>query len=103
MLNALKGKVAPRLLKPLLQHYQRAIQHALHQEQAVMEHAGPVDQEAVDSLTAKLNQQYRRPVQINKYSCPELLAGVRISIADDVYEITLATALQHFLHDRRLP
>ena len=98
LLTALKKAVPWPLLKPLLQKYQRAIRQTLGQEQAVIEHAGDIKKDTIKTLKAALEKRYNRPIQITARDCPELIAGLRICIANDVYEVSPAADLQKLLH-----
>ena len=60
---------------------------------AVVEHAGPVSEAALQSIASSMTVRYRRPVTAGAKANPALLAGLRIRVGDDVYESSVAGQL----------
>lgn len=86
-------KHAPRQSLALLQLYHRAIAAELAKSSAVVEHAGPVSDAALQSIAAAMTRKYSRPVTASAKANPKLLAGLRVRVGSDVYESTVAGQL----------
>ncbi len=86
-------KHAPRQSLALLQLYHRAIATELAKSSAVVEHAGPVSDAALQSIAAAMTRKYSRPVTASAKANPKLLAGLRVRVGSDVYESTVAGQL----------
>ena len=81
--------------KPLvvLQAYQRLIATELARSNAVVEHAGPVSEATLSAIASAFTQKYKRPVTASARQNPELIAGLRVRIGDDVIESSVASQL----------
>lgn len=77
----------------VLQAYQRLVAAEVARGQAVIEHAGPANQSALDAIAAALSQKYGRPVAAIAKRNDALLAGLRVRVGDDVYESSVAGQL----------
>jgi F-type H+-transporting ATPase subunit delta len=86
-------KHAPRQSLALLQLYHRAISTELAKASAVVEHAGPVSDAALQSIAAAMTRKYSRPVTASAKANPKLLAGLRVRVGSDVYESTVSGQL----------
>jgi F-type H+-transporting ATPase subunit delta len=86
-------KNVPRHALALLQLYHRAIATELAKSQAVVEHAGPIGDATLQSITAAMTRRFSRPVAATAKPNPQLLAGFRIRVGSDVYESTIAGQL----------
>ena len=61
--------------------------------QAVVEHAGPVAETLLKAIEGAMSQRYHRPVAAVAKPRPDLLAGLRVRVGDDVYESSVAGQL----------
>jgi F-type H+-transporting ATPase subunit delta len=77
----------------VLKAYHRLIAAEVARSQAVVEHAGNVDQATLDSIAAAMSKKYRRPVTAVAKRNDALLAGLRIRVGDDTYESSVAGQL----------
>lgn len=77
----------------ILREYQRLIEREINRSVARIEHAGPLPEGTSTAIAATLTKLYSRPVSATARENPALLAGVRISIGDDVYERSVAGQL----------
>ncbi len=77
----------------VLKAYQRLIAAEVARGLAVVEHAGFANTSALDAIATALSAKYRRPVTWVSKPAPELLAGLRIRVGDDVYETSVAGQL----------
>jgi F-type H+-transporting ATPase subunit delta len=83
----------PRQPLAVLQLYQRLITDQLARNSAVVEHAGAIDDAMLRSVEAAFTQKYQRPVAASARPNTALIAGLRITIGDDVYEASIASEL----------
>lgn len=77
----------------VLKAYQRLIIIELAKSEARVEHAGDVSEGMLGSIAGALSQKYRRPVTATASRNDSLLAGLRVRIADDVYDTSVAGKL----------
>lgn len=78
----------------VLKAYHRLIAAEVAKGQAVVEHAGSVDNAILKTIAASLSKQYNRPVTAVAKANPSLIAGLRVRVGDDVYESSVAGRLQ---------
>ena len=74
----------------VLKAYHRRIERELQKTNAVVEHAGEVSSEILAAIGGALTQKYHRSVATSASRNDALIAGLRVRIADDVYESTVA-------------
>jgi F-type H+-transporting ATPase subunit delta len=86
-------KTSPRHAVTLLKLYHQYIATELAKSEAVVEHAGPVSDAALQAIGAAMTKKYSRPVTASAKANPKLLAGLRVRIGSDVYESTVAGQL----------
>lgn len=81
--------------KPLavLQAYRRLVAAEFAKSRAVVEHAGPLADGLLPLIEGAMSQRYRRPVATVARPRPDLLAGLRVRVGDDVYESSVANQL----------
>jgi F-type H+-transporting ATPase subunit delta len=77
----------------VLKAYRRLIAAEIARGQAVVEHAGPVDESVLANIAAAMTRKYHRPVTSVSKRNDALLAGLRIRVGDDVYESSIAGQL----------
>lgn len=77
-----------------LREYHRLVVRESNRSRARIEFAGALPSGAIPSILAELSKIYGRPVSAVTSENPELIAGVRISIGDDVYERSIAIELE---------
>ena len=77
----------------ILKAYHRLVAAEVARGQAVIEHAGPINSAALDSIASALAKKYGRPVTAIEKRNDALLAGVRVRIGDDLYESSVAGQL----------
>ncbi|SRR5690606_13239781 len=87
-------KHAPARPVALLQAYHRFVAREVARSQAVVQHAGPVDQALLKSIEGAMSQRYHRPVVATPKPAPALLAGLRIRVGDDVFETSVNAQLE---------
>ena len=76
----------PRKYKILLRLYQREIEKEISKYTARVEHAGPISESAIAVIQGSLENAYGRAVRMETNESPGLIAGLRVSLGDDVYE-----------------
>ena len=87
-------KHAPANQMLVLQAYQRLISVEVARSRAVVEHAGPVAQDILDTIASAMTARYGRPIVASSKSAPSLLAGLRVRVGDDVYEASVSARLE---------
>jgi hypothetical protein len=83
----------PRLLRALLKTYLSYLEIEDRHSRLLYEYAGVIGPDELAALGAHFNQKYGRPLRLELKSSDNLLAGLRVSIADDVYEFSAASRL----------
>lgn len=86
-----KNNVANPLI--VLRAYRGLIATELDKSRALVEHAGALDAPTLASLATILSKKYGRTITATAKSNPDLLAGLRVSVGDDVYESSVAGQL----------
>ena len=77
----------------VLKAYQRLVAAEVARGQAVVEHAGPVNDSVLHSIAAAMSRKYGRSVTSIGKQNNQLLAGLRVRVGDDVYESSVAGQL----------
>ena len=93
ILGALKAN-PPREHRQLLHAYLERIKPEIAKSIAIIEYAGRPDEENLEAIKERLSQSYGRAVEFELRENPELLAGIRITVGDDVYEDSAAIRLR---------
>ena len=83
----------PRQPLVVLRQYQRLITTQLASNSALVEHGGAIDDSLLRSIEAAFARKYQRPITASARPNPALIAGLRIRIADDLYESSIASQL----------
>jgi F-type H+-transporting ATPase subunit delta len=90
----------PRLLRALLKAYLHYIQIEDRRGRLFIEHAGALNAGEIESLRARLTKKYGRALRVETQENSALVAGLRMSVADDIYETSVTgrlSALQNAL------
>ena len=77
----------------VLKVYHRLVATELAKSQAVVEHAGAVSDSILQTIAASMTKKYGRAITTSTRANPELLAGLRIRVGDDVYESSVSGQL----------
>ena len=88
----------PRRLKTILKLYLYHLKREMRKSQAVIEYAGGITADSIVAIERNLTTRYGRPITATLSENPELVAGLRVSIADDVYDATVAGSLTNLSH-----
>jgi F-type H+-transporting ATPase subunit delta len=86
-------KHRPAHATAVLKAYHRLVAAEIARGQAVVEHAGFAAAPALDAISAALAKKYGRPIAWVAKPNPDLVAGLRIRVGDDVYESSIAAQL----------
>lgn len=76
----------PRQLKSLLKEYLKRIRLEVARSTLVVESAAPVSEETLEELRKWASSRTGREMTIDSRLNPELIAGLRVQIADTVFE-----------------
>jgi hypothetical protein len=83
----------PRVRRALLKSYLHFLTIEDRRGCLRYEYAGVIGPGELAALNQHFNQKYRRPLRLELQARDDLLAGVRVCIADDVYEYSAANRL----------
>jgi F-type H+-transporting ATPase subunit delta len=76
-----------------LKAYYRLVATEVAKGQAIVEHAGAVDDAMLAAIAAAMTKKYGRAVSATAKPNADLIAGLRVHIGDDVYESSIAGQL----------
>src|SRR5258707_804071 len=77
----------------VLKAYQRLVKTEVAKGQAVVEHAGAINDSVLTAIAAALTKKYHRAVIATAKPNAALLAGLRVHVGDDIYESSVAGQL----------
>lgn len=77
----------------VLKAYHRLIAAEIARSRAVVEHAGAVDDQVLRSIEQAMSRRYGRPITATARPNDTLIAGLRVRVADDVYEASISSQL----------
>jgi F-type H+-transporting ATPase subunit delta len=77
----------------VLKAYQRLIATELAKSEAVVEHAGPLNDAMLGAIASAMSKRYSRAVTATAKPSAALLAGIRVHVGDDIYESSVAGQL----------
>jgi len=77
----------------VLRAYRRLVAAELAKGEAVVEHAGGVNDAMLAAIAAAMSRRYGRAVTATARPNAALLAGIRVHIGDDIYESSIAGQL----------
>tara|TARA_B100001123_G_scaffold444347_1_gene592910 strand:+ start:9764 stop:10159 length:396 start_codon:yes stop_codon:yes gene_type:complete len=86
-------KHSPRKPKIVLKNYLYYIKQAINRGKAVIEFAGSVEESAIAAIEKQLSENYNRPITTTSLANDALIAGLRITIGDDIYDASVAGRL----------
>mgnify|MGYP005838974413 CR=1 FL=1 len=88
----------PKGFRKILQHYKNYIAQALGNTHATIEHAGNIEASTVGTIQKALSSRFDRSIQVSSSSNPDLIAGIRVTLADHVWEQSVSNSLKNLLH-----
>ena len=93
--NVLAGLRSMKLrdAKAVLKAYLAVVKKAVREQTLTVEYAGSLSEEALSKVTAQYEADYGRKLETVAKEVPELIAGFRVSVADDVYDASVAGRL----------
>jgi F-type H+-transporting ATPase subunit delta len=77
----------------VLKAYHRLVATELAKSEAIVEHAGPVNDAMLAAIAAAMSKKYSRTVTATAKPSATLLAGIRVHVGDDIYESSVAGQL----------
>jgi len=89
----------PRAHKQLLKLYAKFLELEINRGRAHVEYCGAIRHEALDALGEHFTAQYGRKIVADAEENHRLIAGVRVTVGDDVYDSSLATRLAQLEHN----
>ena len=93
--NVLAGLRSMTLRDPkaVLKAYLALVKKAVREQTITVEYAGTLSEESLSKVTAQYEADYGRKLETVTKEVPELIAGLRVSVADDVYDASVAGRL----------
>ena len=91
---AVLEKNPPRNYASVLKALGKLVKREIANQTADVEHAGALSPAAVASIASKLSAAYGRTIKVQTRQNDSLIAGVRVRVGCDVYESSIAGALQ---------
>lgn len=91
-------KQPPILRRKLLANYLKLVRREIQKSQAVIEHAGPITQQVIATVTANLSQLTGKSITATTRESPSLIAGLRVRLGDDVWDSSVTGKLQQLAH-----
>lgn len=83
----------PRRSKALLKSYAYYLDIEVRRGQARVEYAGPLAEKVLAEVEAHFTKAYGRKVVATAQENPALIAGLRVTVGDDVYDDSIAARL----------
>ena len=77
----------------ILRAYRRLVAAEVARGRAVVEHAGPLNEAVLQEIGRAMAKRYGRAITPVAQRNDALLAGLRVRVADDVYEQSVASQL----------
>lgn len=84
----------PRHYREILEAYLIKVRSELRKENAIIEYAGSLEELVVTEIKNDLKKYYNRDISVTMIENPKLLAGLRISVADDVWDFSVSGRLK---------
>ena len=78
----------------ILREYHRLAVIEINKTNARVEHAGALGGDVLALIAASLTKRYNRSISATALENPSLIAGIRVSIGDDVYKSSIAGRLE---------
>jgi F-type H+-transporting ATPase subunit delta len=78
----------------VLREYRRLVLREFNRSRARIEFSGALAGGAIPAIVSELSKLYHRPISAVSTENPALVAGLRISIGDDVFERSIAAQLE---------
>lgn len=83
----------PRRPRTVLRLYLHGIEKALRETTVLVQHAGSLEAGTLETIRSTMAERYKRPLRADSRETPDLLAGIRVRVADDVYDASAAGRL----------
>jgi len=92
VISSLRGH-KPRVQRALLKSMLHYLQVEDRRSRVLVEHAGAADAATLESMRASLAKKYGRTLRLEARENPALIAGLRASVGDDIYESSISSRL----------
>ena len=88
-------KNPPRKPKTVLKHYLHYIKQAVDRSRAIIEYSGKIEDSSIAAIQQRLTHYYNRPITTTTVKNEALIAGFRISVGDDIFDVSVAGRLNN--------
>tara|TARA_R100000027_G_scaffold27984_1_gene20251 strand:- start:5357 stop:5746 length:390 start_codon:yes stop_codon:yes gene_type:complete len=92
VLQALR-KNPPSDHRAVLQSLSFLVERDLAASTARVTSGGELSAESIEQIRTSFTQKYNRPIEVESKSDDSLIAGTRVQVGDDVYEISIPSRL----------
>jgi F-type H+-transporting ATPase subunit delta len=82
-----------RELTALLKSFHYYLRREMRNSHIRIEYAGQIRESTAKALQKSFSKKYNRPLTVVTEEAPKLIAGIRVAVADDVYNATVANRL----------
>lgn len=83
----------PSNYKQVLKYFSKYLEAEIERGTARIEYAGPLPQSEIAAIEQQFTQSYNRKIVASTKENPKLIAGVRVTVGDDVYDASVAARL----------
>jgi len=91
---AVLEKNPPRHYVAALKAYLKLVQREVAKSTAVVSHAGPISESAVEAIRSQLSMKYNRDIAAETKQDETLIAGFKVVVDCDVYDASASVALK---------
>ncbi len=93
VVEALRSKPRPGLAR-LMRAYLYYLRKEIRASYLMIEHGGEISEETVSTIRRQLESEYNRRLAVTTRENPDLIAGVRIHVRDEVIDNTVSGRLE---------
>lgn len=81
----------------ILKEYLKSLQIAFEKEHSVLEYTGLTPSDGFLSIRNFLNKYYKRNIEFESIENPDLIAGFKLKVGDDVWEYSVRNLLKQLI------
>ena len=88
---------------PLLKEYLKRLAPELNKQRAEIEYSGELSQEVLGELEQKIYARLGKKVEVQKTLNKSLIGGVRVRVADDVFQRSVSADIENLIRSCKKP
>ncbi len=93
VLQSLLAVYSPLEAKRLIKHYRRFLLREFYKTHGLLEYAGELPSHIIEAYQSHLQSTHQRSIILRAKQCDELIAGLRLTLGDYVWESSLSSRL----------